>query len=69
MSALPASVYPSRAAFERIKAAADALGVTVAGFRVEPGGAISVWDRTCAPLPQPEPANELDEWRNRKGKV
>lgn len=68
MSAIPAKSYPALAAFERIKAAADALGLTVAGFRVEPGGAISVWDKTCAPLAPPEPANEIEKWREKKRK-
>lgn len=63
MSSLPASAYPSKAAFKRVFDAAKALGIKVVGFRVEPGGAISVWDKETAP---PAPIDELAAWRAAK---
>lgn len=67
MSALPASAYPSRAAIVRTCRAAVELGMKVVRFRVEPGGAITVWDATDADPPA-DAGSELDVWRARKGK-
>lgn len=58
MSALPASAYPSRAAIERAIKAAEKAGMKPAGFKIEPGGAIVVFDATAAP-----PADEYEKWQ------
>lgn len=65
MSALPASAYPSAAAIKRVCNAAKALGIKVAGFRVEPGGAIAVFEAAANTA---EPVSELDEWRAKRKK-
>lgn len=69
MSALPASAYPSAAAIARVCAAAEARGMKVVRFRVEPGGAIEVWDAAALPAgPPATTADEIEEWRKGKRK-
>lgn len=55
---LPSGAYATRAAIERALKAAAAVGMKPAGFRVEPGGAIVIFDASTA-LPQ----NEYEQWR------
>lgn len=54
---LPASAYPTRAAIERALKAAKAVGIKPAGFRVEPGGAIVIFDAATAPK------DEFEQWQ------
>lgn len=57
MTSLPASAYASRAAIERALRAAEKAGLKPAGFRIEPGGAIVVFEASAAP-----PRDEYEEW-------
>lgn len=54
----PALTYPSQAAIDRVLKVAEKRG-QLAGFRVEPGGAITVWDKSQAPLV----TDEIEAWR------
>lgn len=58
MTALPASAYPSQAAIVRAIKAAKAAGINPAGYKVEPGGAIVVFEAAGAP-----PSDEYEKWR------
>ena len=57
MAALPASAYPSEAAINRVLKAAK-KHIKLVGFRVEPGGAIVVFDKSDAP-----PTDEIEAWQ------
>lgn len=63
MAALPASAYPSQAAIDRVLKAAK-KHFKLVGFRVEPGGAIVVFDKSEAP-PLP-PRDGLEAWLNQE---
>lgn len=58
MTSLPASLYASSAAIRRALKAAEAHGMKPAGLRIEPGGAITVFDASTAPQ-----RDEFEEWR------
>jgi hypothetical protein len=49
--------YPSKAVILRTVKAAEAAGVKVAGFRVEPDGAIVIFDKSAAPK------DEFEKWQ------
>lgn len=54
---LPSGAYATRAAIERALRAAASVGMKPAGFRVEPGGAIVVFDAATAPK------DEFEQWQ------
>ena len=49
--------FPTAAQIKRAVNAAKAAGIAVAGFRIEPEGAIVVFDQSNAP------ADEYEKWR------
>ena len=51
------SNYPTKAIILRTVKAAEAAGVNVAGFRIEPDGAIIIFDKTVAPT------DEFEKWQ------
>lgn len=53
---LPSGAYATRAAIERALKAAVAVGMKPSGFRVEPGGAIVIFDASTAPK------DEFERW-------
>lgn len=49
--------YPNKASIVRAVKAAEAAGIDVAGFRVEPDGAIIIFDKRAAPV------DEFERWQ------
>lgn len=49
--------YPTKAVILRAVKAAEEAGIKVAGFRLEPDGAIVIFDRSAAPI------DEFEKWQ------